>query len=257
MNYTQWIRRFRHNRENRIEPDWNSPISLQSHEIKELLPSLEQFQLGDGGGPASLIAFDADRFRNSSDEQREVVDLWFTEEREHSRLLGNAVRRFGGRKIESHWSFTAFCTCRRFLGVRFELQILLLTEIVSTAYYRLLRRHVRDEPVKAMCSLILRDEAGHVSFHRDRLAAEQRNPMTLFGLFWQLQFWVCGHVAAAVLWTSHRRCLKALGGTGSEYFAEVRYEIARFIRRLERNFVPRGLFRTNPVVLPSVPMTHH
>ena len=102
---------------------------------------------------------------------RTLVDLWFAEEKEHSRLLSGAVRRFGGRLIKSHWSFTAFCACRRILGVRFELQVLLLTELVSTAYYRVLRRHINDEPVRAMCSLILRDEAGHVAFHRARLAA--------------------------------------------------------------------------------------
>ena len=58
-----------------------------------------------------------------------LVDHWFGEEREHSRLLGQAVRRFGGKEIKSHWSFTAFCACRRVIGVRAELQILLLTEL--------------------------------------------------------------------------------------------------------------------------------
>ena len=42
------------------------------------------------------------------------------------------MRRFGGRFIYSHWSFTAFCLCRRTLGVRFELQVLTLTELVSS-----------------------------------------------------------------------------------------------------------------------------
>ena len=79
--------------------------------------------------------------RGSSDEMRALVDLWFAEEREHSRLLSCAVRRFGGRLIQSHWSFSAFCATRRVLGVWFELQVLLLTEIVSTCYYRVLRRH--------------------------------------------------------------------------------------------------------------------
>ena len=98
------------------------------------------------------------------------MDLWFAEEAEHARLLGCAVRRFGGRIITSHWSFTAFCLCRRTLGVRFELQVLTLTELVSTAYYRMLRSHSPDGSLAAMCELILRDEAGHVAFQRDRLA---------------------------------------------------------------------------------------
>lgn len=182
MNCTKWIAHFNRNRKDRPEPEWSAPRKpIPSEVLAPLVRSLEQFQLGDGGGPASLIAFDAERYRSSTDETRTLVDLWFDEEKEHARLLGCAVDRFGGRRIKSHWSFTAFCLCRRVSGVRFELQILLLTELVSTAYYRVLRRHSPDAPLAAMCALILRDEAGHVAFHRDRLAAVGRSPLGLGG----------------------------------------------------------------------------
>jgi hypothetical protein len=227
MNTTRWITHFGQNRLNRHEPDWEAPIVLDLDTISRILPSLEGFQLGDGGGPASLIATDAERFRGSSEQMRTIVDLWFAEEKEHSRLLSRAVRRFGGRLIKSHWSFTAFCACRRIFGVRFELQVLLLTELVSTAYYRVLRRHIDDTPVRAMCSLILRDEAGHVAFHRARLASSNNR-----GLFWALQFWMCGYAAATMLWVNHRVCLNAIGGNRGEYFREVSFEISRFLRRL-------------------------
>ena len=227
MNTTPWIKHFHENRLNRPEPDWHAPVIMGLPTIAQVLPSLEGFQLGDGGGPASLIAADAERFRGSSDNMRTIVDFWFAEEKEHSRLLSCAVRRFGGRLIKSHWSFTAFCASRRIFGVRFELQVLLLTELVSTAYYRVLRRHIDDTPIRAMCSLILRDEAGHVAFHRARLAASNNR-----GMIWALQFWMCGYAAAAMLWLNHRGCLTAIGGTRGEYFREVSFEISRFIRRL-------------------------
>ncbi len=234
MNCTRWIEHFRRNRQDRTEPEWQAPITMSPEKIAKLIPSLEQFELGDGGGPASLIAYDAERFRGSSEEMRTLVDLWFTEEREHSRLLSGAVKRFGGRKIKGHWSFTAFCMSRRVLGVRFELQVLLLTEIVSTAYYRLLRRHADDVAVKQMCSLILRDETGHVSFHRDRLLSEGRSTAGFSGFLWELQFWLCGHGAATMLWANHGPCLLPLGASTAEFYREVRLEISRFVRRLER-----------------------
>ena len=205
--------------------------------IATMLPSLEQFQLGDGGGPASLISRDAARFLGSSGELRHLVDLWFREEQEHSRLLGCAVRRFGGRLIRSHWSFTAFCACRRMLGVRFELQVLLLTEIVSTAYYRVLQRHADDQPVREMCSLILRDERGHVTFHLDRLVATHQAVETVPSARWGIQFWVCGHAAGLMLWVNHGHCLRALGATRQEYFREARFEIARFVQQLHARSV--------------------
>ena len=232
LNQGKWIAHFERNRLYRSEPDWSAPVSIPQPALAPLVRSLEQFRLGDGGGPASLIAHDAERFRSQNAELRAIVDFWFAEEAEHSRLLGCAVDRFGGRHITSHWSFTAFCQCRRALGVRFELQVLLLTELVSTAYYRVLLAHSPDAPLAAMCGLILRDEAGHVAFHRDRLAAAGRSPLGLGGALWQGQFWLCGHAAATMLWMNHGPCLTAIGGSRAEYFQEVKWELQRFVASL-------------------------
>jgi hypothetical protein len=161
-----------------------------------------------------------------------VVDLWFAEEREHSRLLGCAVTRLNGKQIRSHWSFTAFCLCRRLLGVRFELQVLLLTEITSSAYYRLLQRHVQDQPLVDMCSLILRDEGGHIAFHRARLAAGGRSAQGIWGSLWAAQFCLCGYAAGTMLWMNHRPCLVALGASTPEFYREVTVELKRFLRGL-------------------------
>src|SRR5262249_1970898 len=152
-------------------------------------------QLGDGGGPASLIAWNAETFRSSTPGIRQLVNLWFAEEREHSRLLGAAVGRFGGKCIQRHWSFTVFCLSRRMFGVHFELTVLLLTEIVSTAYYRLMRRHGDDPALRSMCLLIIRDEMGHVAFHRDRLAEQGRNGRRSSGRFWRARFRLLGLAA--------------------------------------------------------------
>jgi hypothetical protein len=76
--------------------------------------------------------------------------------------------------------------------------------------------------------------------------------MKLSGLLedlWELQFWASGHAAAAMLWLGHGRCLQALGATRAEYFREVRYEISRFMRALERRRTtkPQGELRSRPL----------
>lgn len=234
MNHAKWIAYFNRNRQDRPEPDWSAPMSIPARMFRPFLRSIEQFRLGDGGGPAALIARDAEKFRGQTDQMRTIVDLWFAEEAEHARLLGCAVKRLGGRNINSHWSFTAFCLTRRVLGVRFELQVLLLTELVSTAYYRVLRAHSPDIPVAQMCDLILRDEAGHVAFHRERLADAGRSTFGLRGALWQSQFWLLGHAAATMLWVNHGPCLTAIGGSRAEYFGEVRRQLKRFLMALDR-----------------------
>lgn len=231
----RWIAYFRRNRDRRPEPFWQAPMVLPPEAVPALVCSLEQFQLGDGGGPACLIAWDAQRFCDSGPRMREVVDLWFAEEREHSRLLAAAVARFGGRCIHSHWSFTAFCLARRLLGVRFELTVLLLTETVSTVYYRLLRRHGRDLALRQMCRLILRDEAGHIAFHRDRMADAGRRGRARHGWLWAARHRALGLAAATMLWVNHGHTLRILGATTAEFYGGVWADLTRFIRRLRRD----------------------
>ncbi len=241
MNYAKWIEHFTRNKQNRPEPDWSAPIKIPPAVLQPVLKSIEQFRLGDGGGPASLIAFNRENFRGRTVEMRQIVDLWFAEEAEHARLLGCAVRRCGGRIITSHWSFTAFCLCRRVLGVRFELQVLTLTELVSTGYYRMLRSHSPDGPLAAMCELILRDEAGHVAFQRDRLASGGCPPTGLRGLFWRTQFFACGYAAGTVLWISHAPCLKAIGGTRGTFYSEITRQMTRFVHSLQKREKRSGI----------------
>jgi hypothetical protein len=241
MNCAKWIDYFNRNRLNRAEPDWSAPMNVAPGVLAPVLRSVEQFRLGDGGGPASLIAHDAESFRGRTEEMRQIVDLWFKEEAEHARLLGCAVKRFGGRFIYSHWSFTAFCLCRRVLGVRFELQVLTLTELVSTAYYRMIRNHSPDGPLAAMCELILRDEAGHVAFQRDRIADAGSPQSGWRGWLWRLQFLVCGYAAGTMLWINHAPGLKAIGGTRAEFYSEITRLMTRFIRSLRPAAMPTGV----------------
>ncbi len=234
VDWEKWVRHFERNKRNRPEPDWDVATRISPGIVNALLPSLEQFELGDGGGPACLIAFDAEAFRSCTRNVQRVVDAWFEEEKGHARLLGRAVDRFGGKHIKTHWSFSAFCAVRRFLGVRFELETLLLTEIVSSAYYRVLKRNVEDRPLKEMCALILRDEAGHIAFHLERLAAADRSVVGIRRQLWEAQFWLLGFTAATVLWVNHGPCLWPLGATNGEFYREVRREIFRFVLRLKR-----------------------
>ncbi|MDB6108842.1 MAG: hypothetical protein JWR69_592, partial [Pedosphaera sp.] len=85
-----------------------------------------------------------------------------------------------------------------------------------------------------MCQLILRDEAGHVAFHRERIADANRSMHGFRGTFWRTQFWLLGHAAATMLWLNRGPCLTAIGGSRSEYFRDVRRQLGRFLVSLRR-----------------------
>jgi hypothetical protein len=232
MNLNRWLNHFRNNQRDRVEPRWDAPTRLTGHQIQTLLPSLAQFELGDGGGPCYLTAWNREKFL-SQPHARELVDLWFLEEAEHSRLLGDAVKRFGGEKIESHWSFSVFCLVRKFLGVGFELRTLILTEIVSNVYYQMMLKHggVNDEALAQMCRLVIRDETGHIAFHKDRMARSGGK----FGMVWAGVFNVMGLSAGTMLWINHGKAIRALGGKNSEFYQEIWHAMDHFIITLRRH----------------------
>jgi hypothetical protein len=250
MNYAHWIAHFRANRRGRSEPAWNAPLQMGEKQRHALATSLAEYQLGDGGGPCRLIARDAESYRNSAGLIREVTYLWFEEEREHSRLLGGAVRRLRGEFVTSTFAFRAFNVCRRLLGVQFEMLVLLIVEIVSTVYYRVIRRHCADAPIIAMCRLILRDEVGHIRFHRDRLAAWYPHGISRL---WLWRFYALGLACASILWVGHGRWLRAIGGTRAEFFLQVRAGLRRFLESLARcdSTSPAAQMNAIPLSIPA------
>src|SRR5690606_41909446 len=94
--------------------------------------------------------------------------------------------------------------------------------------YKMLREHIDDAAVKGMCALIIRDEAGHIAFHRARLAAEGRR----YGRCWELAFRLRGLAAGTVLWVNHRGALRAAGATDAAFYRGLRRGMDGFIRGL-------------------------
>lgn len=232
MEIENWIQHFERNRENRSEPNWKSPVELERPSTKQkvLVRSLEQFQLGDGGGPGYLIAWNLERYFLKYPAMKPLIDLWFAEEQEHSRLLGEAVQRFGGTPIQKHWSFSTFCLVRKLLGVRFEFNALLLTEIVSNNYYKMLRKYSGDPALRQMCDLIIRDETGHLAFHRARLAFGLDGNLHL-GARWAGTLRILALAAGTMLWINHRAALKQFGATTFEFYLRFLDETEKFIAK--------------------------
>lgn len=226
MNYAHWIRHFEVNARNRPEPDWNSEFTLPEPKRAALAKSLAEYQLGDGGGECRLIGFDAENARGVHPDAAKVIDMWFREEAEHSRLLGCGLRRISGTFLTTTFGFRWFNRIRNWFGAQFEMLVLLVVEIVSTGYYRLIQRHCDDVPIAQMCGLILRDEASHIVFHRDRLGSKPAD----WSRGWRANaIGMLGIGCMSFLWLTHGRWLGAIGGTFTELRNEVRIETEKFL----------------------------
>ncbi len=230
MHSAAWLRYFTANRHNFIEPDWPAPIPLTT-ELRSLLArSLSHFQLGESGGGQHLFG----KAGEQEEAYRAALKLFVAEEAEHARLLQGLVIRFGGRLIKRHWTHLLFRTARRALGLNFEIQVLLIAELVGTAYYRMLHRRARDPILDQVCERILADEAQHVAFHLDRLRDIHAALLPAERAAWSLQFQLLFSAALLVAWVDHRVALGAIGTRRAEFFAEARKECIGFLDALRR-----------------------
>ncbi|MEV0293762.1 ferritin-like domain-containing protein [Nocardia sp. NPDC050710] len=144
------------------DPEWGAGARLDPAVVR----SVQRFQVGESGDGANLIA---KAERAGDPEYAAAVRLFVAEERNHARLLELLLRAAGAPTIASHWTDAIFVRLRRALGLRMELMVLMIAEVVALQYYRLLREGTSDPLTTQVAGLILNDEKRHVPFHCQRL----------------------------------------------------------------------------------------
>lgn len=228
MDSIAWRAYFERNCLERVEPDWSAPTLHAGPVARELARSLSHFQLGESGEGRCLLA-EAQRRYSGDADYCTALSLFVREEQEHARLLVHLVQRFGGTIICRHWTHSAFRLMRRALGVHFEIQTLVIAELIGTAYYRLLQARSSDPALGQACALMLRDEAQHLAFHRDRFASDHVSWLPAERSLWAGQLQLFLLAAAEAAWLDHRGALLAVGATRREFLAEVRAECIGFL----------------------------
>ncbi len=225
---SEWLHYYQQNRLNCPEPQWDLPLQADPTIIRVLARSLSHFQLGESGEGTHLLR-EARRTHADDPAYQEALALFIREEQEHARLLQKLVERYRGRLVTRHWTHTLFRLFRRALGVGFELQVLVIAELIGTAYYRLLENRTTDEVLRQVCALVLRDEARHIAFHAERFGSTQAARLPMENALWLAQFQALFLAALQVAWIDHRRTLQALGIRRAEFQQEARHECVQFL----------------------------
>jgi hypothetical protein len=147
------------------------------------------------------------------------------EEQQHAALLMRLLRYLDGRPMHTHWSDAVFVRLRRLLGLRTELMVLTVAEVVALSYYGGLANSGPDPVVRAVADRIVADEHPHVRFQVDRLRAGFAQSgvgvRALAFAFW----WLTAIGATVVVSFDHGPLLDAIG-----------YRRARFIRDVLSDF---------------------
>ncbi|WP_228988874.1 ferritin-like domain-containing protein [Streptomyces sp. DH8] len=205
--YGDWIRVFgtaRRERAERGDPDWRTGAPLHP----AIRRSVQRFQVGEDGDGAELIT----KAEAAGDaEYASAVRMFVAEERNHARLLALLLASGGAPLIASHWSDRLFVTVRRALGLRLELLVLMVAEVVALRYYRALRDGGEDALTREVAGRVLADEERHVPFHCHRLRRALRplpSPVRLLAT----SLWRTAVAAAClVVAVDHGPALRRLG----------------------------------------------
>mgnify|MGYP000412717841 CR=1 FL=1 len=122
--------------------------------------------MGESGDGLHLIA----NARAAGDPDYETaVELFVAEEQNHARMLAHLLAAGGVETKRSHWSDSVFVRLRRLMGLRLELMVLTIAEVVALRYYRALADGGRDSLLMDVAERILDDERHHVPFQCRRL----------------------------------------------------------------------------------------
>ncbi|WP_431969736.1 ferritin-like domain-containing protein [Nocardia sp. bgisy134] len=211
--FLRWTREFEAKARARAaagDPDWSRGARLHP----AIARSVQRFQVGESGDGADLIA---KAERAGDPVYTAAVRLFVDEERNHARLLERLLHAAGQPTIANHWTDAVFIRLRRALGLRLELMVLMVAEIVALQYYRALRDGTSDPLTTSVAALILDDERRHVPFHTQRLRAAfagVRLPARLAArAFW----WILLTGATLVVAHDHGRALRQLGCSRTEF----------------------------------------
>lgn len=242
MNTHIWTQYFINNRNRFVEPPMPSNSSGLPDSVRvPLVRSLAIFQLGESGGGTRLMRYvrrvvNADQLAG----YEHSVGLFIEEEQYHSRLLAGLVNYLGGECLTKQWTNSIFRWLRNHFGVEFNIQVLLIAELIAEAYFGSIYRKSSDKVLRACSHKLLSDEMRHIAFHADFLRERLEGKPIWWQTLWRGQFRVIHLAACAVVAWDHRECFRAIGVTPLAFARMALKAGSRFLRRLEK---PHTLWR--------------
>lgn len=180
--------------------------------------SLQKFQVGESGDGAHLIAKAA--ATGVADYER-AVRLFVAEEVNHARMLAEILTAAGYPTVGHHWSDAVFVRLRRLLGLRTEIMVLCIAEVIALRYYRALADG-NDALLAEVSELILDDERRHVRFQYHRIRAGFAHYPRVLRSVVEFVWCAMALVVAVVVSVDHGAALRDVGVSRIRFIVETR-----------------------------------
>jgi hypothetical protein len=210
----RWIDHFELNRQRQPVQPWTLGPKLTDAERAIAIDSIKQFQLGESGEGLHLKKCARIHAQRSGDsDYPEAIKLFVAEEQHHAALLGQYLDLAGESRLTKSKVDGIFRWLRHLMGLELSLIVLSTAEVVATVYYRALRDATDCELLQSICRRILRDEAGHLAFQRDRFLILRWNRSLVTRSILRLIHHALLTVTLLPVWWCHGRVFRA-GGIG-------------------------------------------
>ena len=169
-----WLCHFLHNRHERESVDWESPVIVADPMQTALSQWLSESDACLIDQRNWLIETAADKLSNDP-AMVQSLRLFVKEELYHEELRHEALNRLGATvkpRASKKAAKRIWIALRRHLGVRFELSVILLRQVVSITNWRLISAATDDQAILKVSEEVLRDKVAHVSFLTEKLTTE-------------------------------------------------------------------------------------
>ncbi|MDQ7950093.1 MAG: ferritin-like domain-containing protein [Pedobacter sp.] len=233
-NSSYWINYFSQNlTKKRI--DWSIHPMLTTEEKREILKSLQAWQLGETSDGANLISAATKHAKQLNDpDYIAAIRLFIQEEQKHGENLGKYLDVIGEERIKKNWGDSLF---RKFRGLNRQMEFwtiaVITVESAAQLFYQCLKEATNCSLLKQICTDILIDEAAHITFQTERLSLiyRHKNPVWRFVAY---HAYTCFYFSTTmVVWLAHRRLFKAGNLQFSGYLYKMNLKFRKTIKKLK------------------------
>ncbi len=220
----RWLKYFIDNRSTQSAITLPEQVYLQESLRVPLIKSIQKFQIGETGDGKHLRKYAK---QTANPVYLECMDLFIKEEQTHGQVLAEVLRSLDATVLNWHWTDLAFIALRRLFGLKTELFIILIAEVIGKCFYKCVSDNVGDDRLSNVFAVIVCDEIAHLRFHCEFLADQMQSyPAQMknaIHFFWGL----LSSTACAVFVLDHKNALKALNVSGQEFRDICRKEFER------------------------------
>lgn len=225
-----WVEYFYQNAREPILP-WSETGRLSGAERVAVIPSIQQFQLGEGASGARML----ERAQWFSRETGDLgliaaLKLFLREEQRHGKLLAQFLQRENAPCLPGHWVHKGFRYVRGLAGLELCLKVLVTAELIARPYYAALRDATGSPLLRSICQRIFDEEAAHLRFQAWVLQRFESRHARVTRRVIKMAHLVLFVFTAALVWIEHQAVFRAAGRTLHRFWEETWQEFELLYR---------------------------